>query len=300
MDYRIARGLLGLALLGAVVIFTAFPQFKPDWIQIGSGSGPRATNAKSAEACLKRAAGHILDEAWDEAIKELNEVIRLEPRNADAYFLRSSAWRSRHELDKALSDIEAVLRLTPDEEGAYYARAEIKFDQGQTAAALADMNEVIRLAPDGVDALCFRGKLREELCDYPGALADYQQAVRLDDEDPLAFNNLAWVLAAAPDTRLRDGARALKAATRAVELGGGKDWDSLDTLAAAWAENGNFPAAERCQSDALRLAPPEDRADLQLRLDLYKAKKPYRLPAATKVITTAATKVTSTGAAAAK
>lgn len=288
MEYRIVQGLVGLVLVGALVVFTAFPQLKPAWIQIGTGRGPRATNTlfnrsgafggRSAEDCLERGAAYIIEEQWDRAIKELTEAIRLEPKSAEAYYFRGVAWQSQEEFGKALGDFDAALRESPEDPEALYSRAECKSELGQSAAAIADLDAVIRLTPEDPTAWCLRGNLREESRDYPGAVADYQQAVNLDNEDPQGLNCLAWVLATAPDAKLRDGARAVKLAQRAVEFDGGRNWDSLDTLAAAQAETGNFAAAVRNQTSALAFAPQEEQVELKSRLQLYQAQRPFRLP----------------------
>lgn len=289
MELRIVQGVIGLTLLGALVIFTAFPQIKPDWIQIGEGRGPRANSAsfhrrggdpRSVEACLERGAEHFLDEEWEKAIKELTEVLRQDPKNTDALFMRGAAWQNLDDNTKALSDFDAVVRLEPDNPDAHFAHAEIQDALGNTAAARADLETVIRLAPDDFEAFRFRGKLREEARDYKGALADYQEAVRQAPDDAWSLNNLAWVLCTAPDANLRDGQKALKTAKQAVKLDGGKESNTLNTLAAAYAEMGMFNEAQRTQSDAIKHAPDDDRAGMQSRLELYRTKRPYRLPAA--------------------
>lgn len=288
MELRIVQGVIGLVVLGALVIFTAFPQVKPDWIQIGSGRGPRTTNASfhrelacdpnSAEACLERGAEYFLDEKWEKAVKELTAAINKDPQNADAYFMRGAAWENLDEFAKAVSDFDTVVRLTPKDPEAYFARAECQDELGNAAAALADLETVLRLDRNNNDALRLRGKLREEARDYKGALADYQEAARLVPDDAWTLDNLAWVLATAPDARLRDGQKSLKTARQAVKLDGGKVWNSLDTLAAAYAEMGMFAEAERSEKDAIKLAPQDERPELQSRLELYRAKQRYRLP----------------------
>jgi len=58
-----------------------------------------------------------------------------------------------------------------------------------------------------------------------------------------------------------------------------KDADCLGTLAAAWAEAGDFDAAVKRQEKALGLPAKDDepkRKDFEARLTLYRAKKPYR------------------------
>jgi Flp pilus assembly protein TadD len=90
--------------------------------------------------------------------------------------------------------------------------------------------------------------------------------------------NLARVLATAPDAKLRDGKRALAEAKKAVDMLKYRDGRFLDTLAAAYAEAGEFDKAVATQQKALD--DPElmkDEGDAaRKRLELYRAKKPFR------------------------
>ncbi len=97
-----------------------------------------------------------------------------------------------------------------------------------------------------------------------------------------ARNNLAWILATYPDSLLRDGDRAL-ALIRPLALLY-EDWQHLDTLAAAYAETGEFDKAAEAQEKALALADEDaalapdadERNHMQARLVLYRAQKPFR------------------------
>jgi tetratricopeptide (TPR) repeat protein len=292
VEYRFGSFLVGVVLLLAVGFFTMFPQLKPDWIQIHAGSGRaparagsfRSRNAswtpdpKSAEACFDRGIAHLENEQWDEAIEEFTEVVRLEPKNAEAYYNRGLAWEGKKEWHKAVSDFNAFLRLEPNDPDGYMSRSEALVNLGQSAAAIADLDSVLRLTPDDVEVYCIRGKLREDAGEYRLALFDYNLAAQRQPDDATVLNYLAWLLATAPDAQLRDGHRALTAALRAVEIENAKEWDTIDTLAAAFAETGNFSQAIRSETEALRRAPPEEHGDLQARLELYQARKPYRLP----------------------
>ena len=57
---------------------------------------------------------------------------------------------------------------------------------------------------------------------------------------------------------------------------GWKESAYLDTLAAAYAEAGEFLSAVKWQDKAISLASEELKGELRSRLDLYKAHKPYR------------------------
>ena len=96
-------------------------------------------------------------------------------------------------------------------------------------------------------------------------------------KDPLAHNNLAWLLATCPDARYRDGTRAVVLANRACVLTASEDPVYLDTLAAAYAEAGEFAMAVKWQQEALVLTrDAKAREKSQARVALYQAKTPYR------------------------
>ena len=44
-----------------------------------------------AEACQDRAELHLGREEWDEAIEQLDKLVKLQPKNAEAYYFRGSA-----------------------------------------------------------------------------------------------------------------------------------------------------------------------------------------------------------------
>ena len=89
--------------------------------------------------------------------------------------------------------------------------------------------------------------------------------------------NRAWLWATCPAAKYRDGKRAVASATRACELRGWKDPYGLDTLAAAYAEAGDFAKAVVYQRVANDLYQGEQaRRKGEERLALYKEGKPYR------------------------
>ena len=95
------------------------------------------------------------------------------------------------------------------------------------------------------------------------------------------FNSLAWLLATCWDPTVRDGKRAVEVATKLCELTDWKDPNSFDTLAAAFAEAGQFADAVKWQKKALehpRPFRPRSWSRSRPRLKLYEAGKPYHEP----------------------
>ncbi len=76
---------------------------------------------------------------------------------------------------------------------------------------------------------------------------------------------------------MRDGKRAVESATKACELSEYTDAFHLGTLAAAYAEAGDFEAAVKWQAKANSLySAPGDQEKGQGRLKRYHERKPYR------------------------
>ena len=96
-----------------------------------------------------------------------------------------------------------------------------------------------------------------------------------------ALNNLAWLLAAHPDAQFRNGADAVQLATRACELTKYQNPVPLATLAAAYAETGQFQTAVSLAEQAQELARGTQgalAARLSAMLAAYRAGHPYYQP----------------------
>ena len=115
---------------------------------------------------------------------------------------------------------------------------------------------------------------------YRKALSDCEQALRLSPNNDRALNSIAWLRATAPEQALRNGKRAVSEANRACDLTKWKNRTYLATLAAAYAEAGDFENAVKLQSRAIEVgstaASVDQQARMQKRLELYRKKKPYR------------------------
>ncbi len=211
------------------------------------------------------------------AIPDFDSAIRLDPRFVNAYFNRGIAHRLMKHLDQALADFNKVIQLDPKSPFGYLNRALVWAAKKDYDKALVDDDKVIELAPKLPIAYCNRGIVWRSKNDYGKALADYEVALQLDPKLSVAENNRAWLWSTCPDPAFRDGKKAVAAAQRACELEGWKTAHSVDTLASAYAEAGDFDKAVEWQEKANKLyKDDDDRKKAEERLALYKDKKPYR------------------------
>jgi hypothetical protein len=112
--------------------------------------------------------------------------------------------------------------------------------------------------------------------EFDKALAGFDESLHLDPDNALACNSKAWLLATCPEEKYRDGLEAIRLAKKACALTQEKVASLLDTLAAAYAEAGEFEEAVKTQRRAVELASPQERADFTARLKLFQQNKKYR------------------------
>ena len=122
------------------------------------------------------------------------------------------------------------------------------------------------------------GSIRRKTFTKPLPLADFREAVRIDPDCGDAHNDLAWLCATCPDGKLRDGKAAVEHAETACELTDWKDPWYFGTLAAAYAELGNFDEAVKWEKKAIESPdyPRDALEEARAQLKLYEQRKPFR------------------------
>ena len=211
------------------------------------------------------------------AIEEEHDAMKL----ALARRFRGLAYKHLGRRDEALRDFLEVIRLQPQLDLGYYNAGVIYNLQGRYKDAINMMTRAIQLQKDNrglARRRSERGNAYFHLGDFKHAESDFVVAVRLDRRDPDVLNNVAWFRATCPEARFRNGKEAVELATLACTLDKWKDADEIDTLAAAYAETGNFAEAERYQQKAMALLSEDEalRPRFRARLEQYRSKQPVR------------------------
>jgi len=217
---------------------------------------------------------------YDAALADFTEAIRLDPTNLVAYNDRGCTLKNQGEYHKAERQFNEVLRMAPNNALAFANRGTLWFAQDDLDKAMADLNRSIQLDPKQSFAYSNRGRVYMKRGDYPEAMADYDKAVAIDPDDWSAYNGRARIMATAPDFEfhLRDGKQAVEVATKTCEMSAWSEWICVATLAAAYAEAGDFEAAVKWQKKAMQMSQPaeeKEQRDNEHRLRLYEAGKPF-------------------------
>ncbi len=166
---------------------------------------------------------------------------------------------NKHNYDHARRYFEAAIRTDPSMWTAYYNRAVTFWQQKKWTAALQDLNATIRLKPSYFDASYKRALVNIELGNYKASLADLDNLVMFtvkvsnSIEQADVLNGRAWLRATCPEASIRNGQLAVADAKKACELDTWILESHIDTLAAAYAETGDFASAIRYQEQAIAM-----------------------------------------------
>lgn len=177
---------------------------------------------------------------FDHALADYNDVLSLSPSFARAYNNRGIVYAHRCELEKALTGYNQALKLDPKYMEAYFNRGCTWFEKGELDKAIADYDQVLSGSRDSGAVRHNRSNAWKDKGRYDKGIADYTQVLRINPDDVPTRNSLAWLQATCPDKKYPYGKNAVENARRAVQLDAGKRWQCLGTLAAAYAECGDF------------------------------------------------------------
>lgn len=230
---------------------------------------------KRWKAVHNRGVCHAVEGRYEEALADFAETLRLKPNYANAYFNRAELHAEQGDLEQALADYNQAVRFAPQDSEAYNSRGHIYFKLGKTDKAIRDFTKALEQSPDNAAAFTNRGDAYIELGRYGEAASDFKNALRIDPQHGRAYLSAAWLMSTCPDERYRHPQFALTAAKKALQLEG-EDHRTLDALAAALANAGDFEQAARIEAKAVESAPAEMNDVYAARLARYEQNEPYR------------------------
>ncbi len=268
-----------------------------------------AIEPDDAETYEARGLAEAASDKLDEALASFSKAIELEPKSPGALTQRARIRAMKGDLKDALVDVEAAMKLRP---GAptLLLHANLLAASGKFEQALGELNVLRQVMPDSPEVLlqiaivyqaskqidkaieayshllvvdpqnvsAFRGRADAHLGAgrQAEAIADYEAALKFDTNNSGVLNNLAWVLATSPQDELRDGKRSVELAEQACKVTDYKQAHILSTLAAGYAETGDFDTAIKWSQQAVDIGPEGMKDQLAKELDSYRQKKPWR------------------------
>ena len=263
-EYNLGQG---LAIRGKVIDATAHferaIQFNPNDYKAHNNLG----------LCLATQGKYV------EATNHYATALLLDPDNADAHFNFGLALEALGDVRGAIAQEAESARLDPDQPDTHYDLGLFLAQAGRLEDAKKELLEALRLKPNYPEAHAKLGMAFGQLGEPGSAIKQYEQALQLNPNLIEPLNNLAWIHAANSEAEFRNGAEAVRLAQRACELTGNAQPALLGTLAAAYAEAGQFKDAVEAGTKARDLATSHGlkqiAANNEELLKLYRANQPF-------------------------
>ena len=121
----------------------------------------------------------IGSEEYKDILNEINTAISLDEFNYDYYNIRSNFFKDLGEIDEAIEDYDAMIRLSPKEDDAYTSRGLIKMSQYQYRGAALDFSKSILLNPEMEKNYRYRGLCYNNLNNFRDAYKDFTKSIEM-------------------------------------------------------------------------------------------------------------------------
>jgi len=195
----------------------------------------------------------------DKAEARVEAQIAKSPNNSFFYDLLASLQAQAKKLDLATTTAQKAMGLNPSDGEAVSLYAQIQVLRGQTGSAIGVWEEWMKVHPTDASALAVLGMLEESRSNKPKAEIYYKKSLQIDPLQPVAANNLAYMM-------LMNGENADVALTLAqtARRAYPESPSTADTLAWAYYTKGAFGFAR----DLLEEATKEQQSDATMEYHL--------------------------------
>ncbi len=256
--------------------------------RLGSLIGIPAESAEflMAQALEKLPNKHARTQDLDEVLSMLERAVALKPSLAEAHQTIAEIHLAQKRVPQAIAALQKWVAAQPDRTEARLALYNACVPAGQHALAVEAIQPLVERLPDNAQLQAALGQELLIVSRKSEAAAHIRQALTLNPrlaEEPRSLpcvNSYAWLRATDPDPALRDGDEALRVAQNVCQAVHFEQPRAIDTLAAAYAETGQFDeAVHYAQQVVERAVATGDSVLVEqagARLQLYRSGQAYR------------------------
>jgi tetratricopeptide (TPR) repeat protein len=244
-------------------------------------------NANDLGALLTRSRLNASEGNDAQAKADVEKALSIDPDLPQGILMRALLAAQKQKFGEAIADIQVLLQTDPTNAEYRLQLAMLYVGDKRPRKAIELLTSILEGITDDTDedqkqikasALQARGDALLSVGKHAEAVEDYEQAIKLDPEDTGVLNNFAWVLATSTDDNVRNAERSIELGTKACELTKYERPHILSTLAAGYAEKGDWENAIKWSTKAAELGAkdPEVGDQLKKELESYQEKKPWR------------------------
>lgn len=200
-----------------------------------------------------------------QALARLNAQIAKSPNNSGFYDLLAQFQIQNKNYDQAAVTAQKAMDLNPDDSEAITIYSELQTKNGQAAKAIGAWEQWTKTHPGNAGGLAVLGTLEESSGDTRKAEDLYRKALQIQPEQPVASNNLAYLMLQNGENV--DVALTLAQTARRVLPNAP---NTADTLAWAYYHKGTYGFARDLLEDAIKIDP--NSASMQYHLGMVYSK----------------------------
>lgn len=224
----------------------------------------RRAAGEETKGNLKGAEDHYL---W--ATELVPEYTVAQLRLAKLY-IRTRQWK------KSAERIELAMRYNTISNDEQFLLAKTYLQLGENNKAFNTLSVIHKKSPTFAPAIFELAAQYAKKGNNYESVNYYRKGLKVEPNNIKALNNLAWLLATSPDNNVKDASQALSIAKKIAIDTNHKNPDTLDTLAAAFAANGQFINAVQTLEKAIAILNSNGKKSLsenyKIRLNSYKSK----------------------------
>ena len=192
---------------------------------------------------------YLTQKQSDKALAAVNRQIEQAPDNSSFYNLLGMVQINKQDYASAIAAYKKAVDLNKNNTEAYLKLGQLQAKTGALDDALATCNTASQNNPSESAFYMLMGSVYEKKNDLEKARASYEKALQLKPDDPLASNNLAYVLLETnsnPDLALRLAQTARRGLPELSNV--------ADTLGWAFYQKGVYSSAISMFQEAIQLA----------------------------------------------
>jgi len=222
---------------------------------------------------------------YRKALTYFEKAVSLNPNMAEVHGNLGLAYEKLGQQDLAIQHGLQAIAIQPEWFKPYSHLGAVFWAKGNWRKAASYFQEALIREPNDAQTHYNLGLLYTRKAeDFPDiqpreAISHLEKALMLQPGSPQFLSALAQTLATYPDPKVRNGARAVLLAEEACQQTHYRVPLFLDTLAAAYAEAGQFPSAIKTAQRAIEIAESQHHdtfvRQLQERMQLYRSGMPY-------------------------
>jgi tetratricopeptide (TPR) repeat protein len=237
-----SQGLLGWVPHDSVVEYNQAESFFTTQLDLGEST---------SFAHLMRAIVCQDNDHLDRSFADLDEAIRLDPRNVSAWIERAFLWQLRNRMDLAMADVSKAIQADPRAGEAYAERGVFHYCLKQYREAFSDLERAAESGSRSVFVPLTKGLMFLERKELDDAEAEFRRAIQVDPKNSDAFLAIGTIqlMRSNPTEAVTTFSHAIKLEPEKADAYGGR--------ASAYLALGQNKAALQDLNNAIRIDPAQ-------------------------------------------